>query len=229
MGKQYSDDADEDAAMSHPLQHTGNFPPPQQHQAHQAYQRQGFPPQGTPHQGHPQPAPAAPATGGTGLSTALIIIPTVLMGMMAGLFFAFDVSVMPGLADGDNRTYVTAMQHFNANIDGNGLFGMAFVCALLVAVASAVVELRRGRRRIALWVGVAAALYLVVLVITFSVNIPLNNELAGVGNAADLTDFSIVEKFRSTWVATNILRTLLCTAALTVLARALVLYGRATR
>ncbi|MFF0745814.1 DUF1772 domain-containing protein [Streptomyces sp. NPDC004111] len=225
--------------MSHPPtgsyspQHTGNFPPPQHNQQYQAYQQQGFPQQGPQPQGFPQAgaagARAASGAGSTKLSTALIIVPTVLIGLMAGLFFAFDVSVMPGLADGDNRTYVTAMQHFNASIDGNGLFGMAFVCALLVAVASAVVELRKGRKQIALWVGIAAVLYFIVLMITFSVNIPLNNELARAGSAAKLTDFSIVEKFKTTWVTTNILRTLLCTAALTLMARALVLYGRATR
>lgn len=240
MGRQYSDHSDEDAAMSHPQtgshppQHTGNFAQPQQPNPYQqqGYQQQGYPQRGHAQPGYPQGAPAgrtAPDNGSTKLSTALIIIPTVLIGLMAGLFFAFDVSVMPGLADGDNRIYVTAMQHFNAKIDGNALFGMAFVCALLVAVASAIVELRKGRRKVAVLVGIAAALYFVVLMITFSVNIPLNNELAKAGNAAKLTDFSIVEKFKSTWVTTNILRTLLCTAALTLMARALLLYGRATR
>lgn len=81
----------------------------------------------------------------------------------------------------------------------------------------------------AVWVTVAAVLYFVVLVITFTVNIPLNDELADAGDAAKRTDFAIVDKFTSTWVAPNILRTLLCTAALTALSRALVLYGRATR
>ncbi|MER6316176.1 DUF1772 domain-containing protein [Streptomyces sp. NPDC001581] len=156
-------------------------------------------------------------------------VSTVLVGLMAGLFFAFDVSVMPGLAAGDERTYVTAMRAFNAAIDGNPLFGMAFVLALLVAVASAVLEFRAGRRTTALWVGAAAAAYLVVLVLTFAVNIPLNNELARGGDVAQMTDFAIVERFKSTWVATNIVRTVLCTAALAALARALVLHGRATR
>ncbi|MEU8928226.1 hypothetical protein AB0D10_46310, partial [Kitasatospora sp. NPDC048545] len=53
---------------------------------------------------------------------------TVAMGLMAGLFFAFDVSVMPGLAAGDDRTYVTAMQHINKSIE-NGMFGLVFVGA----------------------------------------------------------------------------------------------------
>ncbi|MFD3939088.1 DUF1772 domain-containing protein [Streptomyces sp. NPDC058611] len=179
------------------------------------------------HQPQP-PAPAAAAPRGRA-ATALLLVSTVLVGLMAGLFFAFDVSVMPGLAAGDERTYVTAMQAFNKAIDGNGLFGMAFVIALLASAASAVVEFRKGRRGVAIWVAAAAVSYLVVLMITFSVNIPLNNELADAGDAAKMTDFSVVDKFKGTWVSTNIVRTLLCTVALTALSRALILYGRATR
>ncbi|MFF2192594.1 DUF1772 domain-containing protein [Streptomyces sp. NPDC058157] len=158
----------------------------------------------------------------------LLGLSTVLVGLMAGLFFAFDVSVMPGLAAGDDRTYVTAMQHFNAAIDGNGLFGGVFVLALLATAAAALVEYRRGRRGPAVWAGAAALAYLAVLVITFAVNIPLNNELADAGDAAKMTGFAVVGKFKGTWVTTNILRTLLCTAALTALVRALLLHGRAT-
>ncbi|WP_331719243.1 DUF1772 domain-containing protein [Streptomyces sp. NBC_00158] len=168
-------------------------------------------------------------TGGGGkVATLLLGVSTVLIGLMAGLFFAFDVSVMPGLATGDERTYVTAMQSFNAAIDGNGLFGSVFVLALLTTAAAAVVEYRKGRRGTAVWAAAAAVAYLVVLVITFAVNIPLNNELAAVGDAAKLTDFAVVDKFKGTWVTTNVLRTLLCTAALTALVRALLLHGRGT-
>jgi uncharacterized membrane protein len=174
-----------------------------------------------------QPAPASAERSKP--ATALLMVSTVLVGLMAGLFFAFDVSVMPGLAAGDQHTYVAAMQSFNKAIDGNGLFGMAFVIALLASAASAIVEFRKGRRGVAILVGVAALAYFVVLMITFSVNIPLNNELADAGDAAKLTDFSIVEKFKTTWVSTNIMRTLLCTVALTALSRALILFGRATR
>ncbi|MFF4102556.1 anthrone oxygenase family protein [Streptomyces sp. NPDC001903] len=168
------------------------------------------------------------AGGGSRIAAVLLSVSTVLVGLMAGLFFAFDVSVMPGLARGDERTYVTAMQNINSVIDGNALFGTVFVVALLAAVASAAVELRAGRRGVAVWAGAAAVLYLVVLVVTFTVNIPLNNELAAAGEAARLTDFAIVDRFKGTWVATNIVRTVCSTAALISLVRALVLYGRAT-
>ncbi|MEU8431962.1 DUF1772 domain-containing protein [Streptomyces sp. NPDC029216] len=174
-------------------------------------------------------SPGGTATGTAGRAPTLLLgLSTVLIGLMAGLFFAFDISVMPGLAAGDDRTYVTAMRNFNAAIDGNGLFGAVFLLALLATAAAAFVEHRKGRRGPAVWAGAAAVAYLVVLVITFAVNIPLNNELAGGGDVAKLTDFAVVDKFKGTWVTTNVLRTLLCTAALTALIRALLLHGRAT-
>ncbi|MEC4575151.1 DUF1772 domain-containing protein [Streptomyces virginiae] len=176
----------------------------------------------------PPPTPA-PSASGTRLAGAVLIVSTVLVGLMAGLFFAFDVSVMPGLAAGDDQTYVTAMRAFNKAIDGNPVFAMVFLLALAAAVLSAVLEFRGGRRAVALWVGAAAVAYLVVLLITFTVNIPLNNELADAGDVTLMKDFEIVERFRSTWVTTNIIRTLLCTTALAGLARALLLHGRTTR
>ncbi|MFJ9768725.1 DUF1772 domain-containing protein [Streptomyces erythrochromogenes] len=175
------------------------------------------------------PAQSAPPARGTGPAGTVLTVAAVLVGLMAGLFFAFDVSVMPGLAAGDEQTYVTAMRAFNKAIDGNPLFGTVFVLALVAAVLSAVLEFRGGRRAVALWVGAAAVAYLVVLLITFTVNIPLNNELADAGEVARMKDFEIVERFRTTWVTTNIIRTLLCTTALAALARALLLHGRATR
>lgn len=207
---------------THPAGNPQPYPP--QPGVHNPYaQQQPQPPQ------HQQQGLArGPAGRGKG-ATVLLLVSTALLGLMAGLFFAFDVSVMPGLAKADDRTYVTAMQNFNAAIDGNPLFGMAFMVALLLPVVSAILEYRKGRRDVAVWVAVGAVLYFVVLMITFSVNIPLNNELADAGDAAKMTDFSIVEKFKTTWVTTNILRTLLSTVALAALSRALVLYGRATR
>ncbi|MFD5115210.1 DUF1772 domain-containing protein [Streptomyces sp. NPDC058391] len=189
-----------------------------------------FNPTGTPNPfaAYPPAPAAAPPVRQSKAAGPLLMIATITMGLMAGLFFAFDVSVMPGLAKTDDRTYVAAMQNFNALIDGSGLFGMVFVGALLATGVAVVLEHRQGRRGAARWVGAAAVLYVVALIITVSVNIPLNNELAQAGDPSKITDFSIVDKFKDTWVATNILRTLVCTAALGFLARALVLHGRGT-
>ncbi|OIJ92367.1 DUF1772 domain-containing protein [Streptomyces colonosanans] len=173
------------------------------------------------------PTPPRPAERPSRTVGPLLIVSTVAVGLMAGLFFAFNVSVMPGLNHTDERTFATAMQNFNSEIDGNGLFGLVFTGALLAAGAATVIEYRRGRRAVALWAGLATVLYLVVLLVTFTVNIPLNNELADLGNPAKAHDFSVIDKFKTTWESTNILRTLLNTAALGCMAQAVRLNGRA--
>ncbi|MGW7315996.1 anthrone oxygenase family protein [Streptomyces sp. NPDC054865] len=187
----------------------------------------GHVPQGGAPQGGAPQRPAGAGGGGTRAAGVLLGLSTVLVGLMAGLFFAFDVSVMPGLAGLDDHAYVTAMNGFNTAIDGNGLFGSAFVLALLTTAAAAVVSLRTGHRAVALWAGAAAVAYLVVLVITFAVNIPLNDRLADAAGAVGAAS-AVVDDFKGTWVTTNIIRTLLSTLALVALVRALLLHGRAT-
>ncbi|MFE7525690.1 DUF1772 domain-containing protein [Kitasatospora sp. NPDC057542] len=174
-------------------------------------------------------APAVPATRSKAAGP-LLVGATIAMGLMAGLFFAFDVSVMPGLAAGDDGTYVTAMQHINKSIDGNGLFGLVFIGAFLATGIAAWLQHKAGRRRAALWAAAATVLYVVALIVTMGVNIPLNNELAAAGDVSQIHDLAAVRaKFADTWVPVNMLRTALCTGGLLALTRSLVLHGRAER
>ncbi|MER5499620.1 MULTISPECIES: DUF1772 domain-containing protein [unclassified Streptomyces] len=144
---------------------------------------------------------------------------TIAMGLSAGLYFAFDVSVMPGLDRGDDRTYLTAMNHINEAIE-NGLFGLVFIGAFL-ATAVAGGQLRRiGRRTAARWTWAALGFYTTALALTATVNIPLNRRLAASGRTAgELAELR--RAFTSTWVRSNTARTLACTAALVCLGRAL--------
>ncbi|MFJ4188353.1 MULTISPECIES: DUF1772 domain-containing protein [unclassified Kitasatospora] len=166
---------------------------------------------------------------GTGQGKAagpVLVGATIAMGLMAGLFFAFDVSVMPGLAAGDDRTYVTAMQHINKSIE-NGMFGLVFTGAFVATGVAAWLQHKAGRRQAALWAAGATLLYVVALMVTMGVNIPLNNDLAAAGDPSQIHDFAAVRtKFEGTWVAANMLRTALCTAGLLALTRSLVLHGR---
>lgn len=182
----------------------------------------------SPYSPSPTPPPAAPPSRTGRAAGPLLLVSLVTMGLMAGVFFAFDVSVMPGLARTDDRVYVEAMQNFNQAIDTSGLFVLAFLGAFAATTAAAVIEYRKGRRSAALWAGIAGGLYLVALLITFTVNIPLNNELAALGDPAKAHDFGVVDEFKGVWESTNIMRTLLCTAALGCLAHCLKLHGRAT-
>ncbi|MEV0531924.1 anthrone oxygenase family protein [Kitasatospora sp. NPDC050463] len=175
----------------------------------------------------PVPAPGTVGDRGSRAAGPLLAVGTVATGLMAGLFFAFDVAVMPGLADSDDRTYVTAMQHINKAIE-NAAFGLVFVGALVATGLAAFLQYRAGRRATAIWAAAATALYLGALVVTATVNLPLNSELARAGDPSRIQDLAAVRAaFESSWATGNLVRTLLCTAGLAALVRALLLHGRA--
>ncbi|WP_326700275.1 DUF1772 domain-containing protein [Streptomyces sp. NBC_01754] len=182
------------------------------------------------------PAPWAPPgrppsrpPGRDRASGPLLVVSVLCTGLMAGLFFAYDISVMPGLAELDDRTYATAMQRFNAMLDGSALFGLLFVATLGLTVAGAIVAFRGKRRAVAVPLVVAAACYLVVLVITVAVNLPLNADLEALGDAATAQELhAVIKDFKSVWVPMNVVRTVLCVLSLGALCFSLIRYGRAT-
>ena len=72
-------------------------------------------------------------------------------------------------------------------------------------------------------------LYGIVLAVTFGINVPLNDELDRAGDPGHIADLTHVrDQFEGPWVAANIVRTLLSTAAVAALARALFVHGRGT-
>ncbi|MFF7676073.1 DUF1772 domain-containing protein [Actinacidiphila glaucinigra] len=161
---------------------------------------------------------------------AVLVAATVAVGLMAGLFFAFSVAVMPGLAKAADRTLVDAMQRINTAIR-NGWFLLVFGGSLLLCAGAVVLCLRDGGRGPLPWVIAATVLHLAVLAVTFGVSIPLNDRLDAAGDPGDpggLADAAGVrERFEAAWVRWNLVRTLLCTGALGCLGWALVLSGRA--
>ncbi|MFE3515096.1 DUF1772 domain-containing protein [Streptomyces sp. NPDC059166] len=178
----------------------------------------------------PSGRPPTPLPAGRDRASGPLLVASVLCtGLMAGLFFAYDVSVMPGLAELDDRAYATAMQRFNAMLDGSPLFGLLFVATLGLTVAAAIVAFRRKRRTVAVPLVVAAACYLAVLVITVAISLPLNSELAALGDPDTAQGVhAVIEKFTSVWVPLNVARTALCVVSLGALCSALIRHGRAT-
>ncbi|MDX3850035.1 DUF1772 domain-containing protein [Streptomyces sp. AK02-01A] len=172
---------------------------------------------------------ASPVTLGRRDAAArpVLVAAAVGTGLMAGLYFAFDVSVMPGLAGADDHTFVTVMRSINEVIDNSALFGLLFVGVFLATGIAAALQRRLGHPDAARWTRAAFALYALSVVITMCVNIPLNRMLARPGPSPGNTDFGALRgSFERPWAAANIVRTLACTAALGALGRALVLHGR---
>ncbi|WBB68096.1 anthrone oxygenase family protein [Micromonospora sp. WMMD812] len=162
----------------------------------------------------------------TVLRTLSLLAATVTMGLMAGLFTAFAYAVVPGLARADDRTLVVAMQRINESIL-NGWFLVCFFGALVFTGVAAALHLGGGWRGVLPWIAAALLLYLVVLVVTFAANVPLNNALAQAGDSDRLTDLAAVrERFAPAWIRWNVLRAVASTAGFAVLTWALVVHGR---
>jgi len=145
---------------------------------------------------------------------------TVTTGLMAGMFFAFSFSVMPGLARVDDRTFVVAMQHVNDATNESASFGLTFSAALVLLGAAAVVHYRLGLRTATWWILAALALYVIAVGITMAVHVPLNETLdaAGIPSQAELG--SVRSDFEDPWNSAHIMRTITGTLALACLSLA---------
>ena len=109
---------------------------------------------------------------------------TFTTGLLAGVFYAYAVSVNLGLAVQPDASYVAVMQAINERIE-NPLFFASFFGALLFLLAALVVYSPRPRSGRFLLVALACALYVGGgFLLTVFVNVPMNEELAHVSAGA---------------------------------------------
>jgi uncharacterized membrane protein len=153
----------------------------------------------------------------------------IAMGLLAGLYFFSAIAVMPALTAADDRTLVDAMQQMIDKIENPAFFLVLFGAPALAAVA--LVQARRsGQAKLAAWIIAGLALYTVMVVITFAVHIPLNDDLKDAGDPARIDNIAEVrDDFVTPWVAWDIVRTVVSIAGFGALTWALVLSGRKER
>lgn len=163
------------------------------------------------------------------LRVGSLVLATMAMGIMTGVFQLYGYAIMPGLGRTDDRTFVGAFQSIDRAII-NPLFMLTFFGAFLVTVVAAVLGLGAERRSALPWIVAAAVLYLVVIVVTIGINVPLNDGLKAAGSPDHIANLAAVrERFNEArWVRWNVVRAVLSTAAFAFLAWALVLDGRTT-
>jgi uncharacterized membrane protein len=155
--------------------------------------------------------------------TAILIVTVIDLGLSAGLFATFSYAVMTGLRRTDDRTFVSAMQQINIGII-NPWFALIFVGSLVLTIVSAILHVGAAGRPALPWILAGLAAYLAVLVITFTVNVPLNNRLAAEGDPAATE--AARQRFEPAWVRWNAVRTLGSVAAFACLVIALVVHAR---
>ena len=107
---------------------------------------------------------------------------------------------------------------------------MTFLGGLPLTVLAAVFHLGEEFRSLLPWIVVAAVLYLATVIVTVSVNVPLNDGIKAAGSPDQIADLAAVRSaFNETkWARWNLVRVVTTTAAFGCLAWALVLLGRVT-
>ncbi len=148
--------------------------------------------------------------------TLLMTAATVALAGIGGLYYSYACSVMPGLRATDDVTFVSAMSRINAAIQ-NPVFALSFFGAFISLTGAVAYSWVNGLGS-ALPAALAWAFYTASLVITFRVNIPLNNRL---GEAARSGQAAAARtSFERRWTRWNIHRTWLALGSLVALSAA---------
>jgi uncharacterized membrane protein len=149
------------------------------------------------------------------------------IGLMAGVFYAFSVSVMRGLDAIDACQAIRAMQSINRKIL-NPLFLATFTLAPVFAAVTGGLLLWLGETWAAVIFFLAAATYVLgAIVPTATVNVPLNNALDAATVSDDANEAArLWSDYSTRWTQWNTLRAAICTVSLLLAGLALFAWGR---
>ncbi|MGB3683536.1 MAG: anthrone oxygenase family protein [Rubrobacteraceae bacterium] len=138
------------------------------------------------------------------ISLTLAVLTT---GLISGFFYAYACSVTLGLALLPDEQYIEAMQAINATVR-NGLFAFSFFGAVLTLLLALTLHSRQPRSRRFVILALATVLYIGGgFMVTFLANVPMNEELARVGEAAPTTLAQVRAEYERPWNFWNGVRT----------------------
>ena len=161
-----------------------------------------------------------------GLRVASLMAATMTTGLVAGVFGIYANAFMPGLAKTDDKTFVGAFQAVDRAIINPVFLGIGFLGALVFTLLAGLLHLKEKALP---WIAVAFVLYLITVIITVSVNVPMNDAIKAAGDPNTIDVAAVRAAFdESRWRAFNLVRVVLNTAAFGLLAWALVLTGRSS-
>lgn len=158
------------------------------------------------------------------LRIVFLMAATLSMGLVAGVFALYWHAIMPGLAKTDDRLFVGAFQALDRGILNPVFMATQFVGALVLTLIAGLLLIGQPAF---LWVAIAFVLYLVVFVMTITINVPRNDGLRAAGDPATIDAAAARRTFdEARWVRSNNVRVLLSTLAFALLAWALVVFGQ---
>lgn len=161
------------------------------------------------------------------LTYATILLSLTLSAAIFGFFYAWVCSTMWGLDAADPRLAIGAMQAMNASVR-NAVFAPAFFGTPFALAAAAALLLIRRQRRSAAAFAAGAAVYLCLgLILTVSVNVPMNEALAAVVIPDDVDSArAIWQDYSGPWQVWNQIRTVASGVAFLLAVSGLLLINR---
>jgi len=136
---------------------------------------------------------------------ASTVLATLLLGLMAGFFFAFWVDVAPAMRHLDADSYISTQQWIN-KVVRNVPFGITYFGSTLFAAVPALFAAAQRRWLLAAgWALLALAYFAGVFWFTRGVNIPINEQMALWSPTAPPADWAAE---RDRWNEANGFRTL---------------------
>ena len=159
------------------------------------------------------------------LRTSSLMGATLTMGLITGAFALYAHTIMPGLRKTDDRTFVAAFGQMDRAIINPWFMITAFGGALVLTLVAGIAN--RGTPALPP-IAAAFGLYLVAVIVTVAVNVPMNDAIKAAGDPAHIDVTQVRAQFNEArWAAWNLVRVATSVPAFGLLAWALVLCGRA--
>lgn len=144
-----------------------------------------------------------------------LTLSTLLCSLVAGFVLAFAIVVMPGIRKLNDHDFLQAFKEIDRVIQNNQpIFILVWLGSILGLITAALIGIFQLDSINRLLIGIAAAIYLLgVQLPTFTINIPLNNQLQ-MQTLDTMTDYALREarmNFEPRWIRWNTFRTVFAT------------------
>lgn len=140
-----------------------------------------------------------------------LTLATLFCSLVAGFVLAFAIVVMPGIRSLNDHDFLQAFKAIDRVIQNNQpFFSLVWLGSILGLVTATLIGAMQFDGVNRLLIGIAAAIYLLgVQLPTFTINVPLNNQLQ-MQDLDAMTDLALRQtrvNFESRWIRWNVLRT----------------------
>ena len=152
-------------------------------------------------------------------STSVLIVTTILLALITGLFYGYSCSVNPGLSALPDKEYVLAMQSINRAIL-NPFFFISFMGSVFLLPLCAFLHYGKPFPGTFVFLLIALVSYVLgVFGVTMFGNVPLNNALdvCDVSSASEVALSNARVSFERSWNRWHTIRTIFSVISLTAI------------